>query len=171
MNEARANLERLEQESVQASDNNAAAQANLRTMQEEAVRFGRENRAAADTLDGRRHELSNIVSAIEVGREQLFLLRKREEKCAAGVDAAYTVHQKATKALADAHEFIANAEGEIELKRTELKEAERVVKEKTAAFRSADEVFSSAQRDLDVANSDLTDAEVSVIMAEIDERL
>jgi chromosome segregation ATPase len=98
-------------------------------------------------------------------------LRDREKRNASSVDAAYNVHQRATQALADAHEFIARAEREIEAKRAELSDAERVLSEVTAAFRMADETYSSAQRDYEVANADLTDAEVSLIMAEIDGRL
>jgi chromosome segregation ATPase len=169
--EANANLKKLEEAAVAAADRNAAAQSDLRVMQEEAVRYGRESRAAADKLDGRRHELSNIVASIEVSREQLLLLRDREKKNASSVDAAYNVHQRATQALADAHEFIARAEREIEAKRAELSDAESVLSEVTAAFRMADETYSSAQRDYEVANADLTDAEVSLIMAEIDGRL
>ena len=37
-------------------------------------------------------------------------------------------------------------------------------------YRKADEMLSRAQREFDVANADLTDAEVAVIMAEIDAR-
>ena len=37
-------------------------------------------------------------------------------------------------------------------------------------FREADENLSAAQRELDIAHADLTDAEVSIIMAEIDAR-
>lgn len=171
LKEAQENLARLKQANEEAVQNNAAAQADLRDMQEQAVEYGQKSREAADTLDGRRHELSDIVSWIEYERNQLFMLKEHEEQCAANVDAAYAVNQEADQALEKARSFIVEAEGEIARLKKVVADTERQTQELGAVFRSADEAYSTAQRNLDVANADLTNAEVSVIMAEIDERL
>ena len=62
----------------------------------------------------------------------------------------------------------AQNEASIEQQREAMRDVELHVEELTQAYRRADETFSVAQREYDVAAADLTDAEVSVIMAEID---
>lgn len=170
LHEIEANLERLELIGREALEENAAAQKGLKEMQERAVVDGQKSRDAADVLDGRRHELSDIVASVELGRARLMSLRNRERDCAARVETAFAICEEADVALGEAQSFIVDAQGQIDAKRAAMSNAERRAAELSVAYRNADEELSRAQRDLDVAQADLTDAQVSIIMAEIDER-
>ena len=140
----------------------------LRLVADEDQRYGRREIVAAGTLDERRRALSESVSAVELARNELAQGKVREEECAERVKVTAATSQAATKALEDAHRFIAEAQRRIEEQRAAMRDVERHVEELTQAYRRADETFSIAQREYDVAAADLTDAEVSVIMAEID---
>jgi hypothetical protein len=72
--------------------------------------------------------------------------------------------------LADARAFMEDAEQRIEEQREVVFACERETVSLGMRFREADEILSAAQRELDIAHADLTDAEVSIIMAEIDAR-
>lgn len=169
--DAKANLERVELVNREAAEENALAQKGLREMQEQAVLYGQQSRDAASALDGRRHELSDIVSSVELARVELQSLKRKEQQGAERADAARHVSESAERALAEAQGFIARAEAEIERQQSIIADTERRIEGLAAAFRKADEAYSTAQRDLEVANADLTDAEVSVFMAEINERV
>jgi len=168
LRDAKENLERLEVLGREAVEENAAAQQGLREVQDEAVRSGQASRDAAGMLDERRRALSESVSAVELARNELAQSKVYEQECAERVEATAATSQAATQALADAHRFIEEAEKRIEQQREAMHDVELHVEELTQAYRRADEAFSVAQREYDVAAADLTDAEVSVIMAEID---
>jgi chromosome segregation ATPase len=167
---ARRNLERVELVAQEATEENAAAQTGLKDVQDGALRSGEETRVAADTLDERRRRLSDCVSAVERARNALVAAKRTEEECASRLDAAQTAYDAASATFFEAKSFIEDAERRMGDQREEIRRAEAHVTELTSAYRRADEELSTAQRELDVAHSDLTDAEVSVIMAEIDSR-
>ena len=136
-----------------------------------AMRYGRESRNALSLMDGRRHKVSDVLSAIEVGKTQLESLKRREAESAARVDAAFVANQRAYEALTVSRGFIVNAEKQIEQKRQEIAGAEARIQTLEKQMGDAEESLMKAQKDLEVAQADLTDAEVSVIMAEIDSHI
>ncbi len=170
LEEAKGNLERLELIGREAAEENAAAQLGLKDIQDIAIRNGKASRDAAGTLDERRHALTAAVSEVERARTALVSLKENERACADQVALAQAVADEAAQALADAQRFITDAENRIEQQLEVMRAAEHRSEALSLRYRKADEMLSRAQREFDVANADLTDAEVAVIMAEIDAR-
>jgi chromosome segregation ATPase len=160
-------LAQLEHEGRAATENNATAQQGLKEMQEIALRYGRQSRNAANILDGRRHKLSDIVSAIEVGITQLESLRRREEECAIRLNKAYAANQEAYDALNKSKVFIYSAQKNIGGKAAEVAATEKRIAELETAVTAGEVSLSRASHDLDIAMSSYTEAQVAVIMAEI----
>ncbi len=170
LQEAKSELERLEIIGAEAAEENAAAQEGLRDIQDIAIQNGKASRDAAGTLDERRHALSDTVSGVELARNELVSAREYEHECADGVEAAKAVAEVAGQKLADAQRFIEDAQKRIAEQQEVMRAAEQRAETISLRYRKADEMLSLAQRELDVANADLTDAEVAIIMAQIDSR-
>jgi len=167
LRESEERLARLENEGMAATEHNATAQRGLKEMQEIALRYGRQSRNAASILDGRRHKLGDIVSAIEVGITQLDSLKRREEESAGRLDRAYAANQRAYDELNKSKGFIYSAQKEIDAKTAEVKETERHIVELAATVYNAEQSLTAANRELEAAQAEYTDAQVAVIMAEI----
>lgn len=167
LKESEERLAQLESDGKAATQNNETEQRGLKEMQEIALRYGRQSRNAASILDGRRHKLSDIVSAIEVGATQLESLKRREEESAKRLDTAFSANQQAVDTLRESKGFILIAQQEIDAKTNEVLAAEKRIGALEDAVRSAEATLVAAKSSLEHAKTELTDAQVSVIMAEI----